>query len=53
MAAVAKMTGRVLVQFGDDEPVEVGTVEIPINVSTVPSPTKRERDGAMLAIQKG
>lgn len=44
MASMAKATGRVLVQLGEDEPVEVGTIEIPIHASAVPTPARRERD---------
>ncbi|OIU88648.1 hypothetical protein [Microbacterium sp. AR7-10] len=33
-ANVATITGKVLIQIADGEPVEVGTVEIPIYVGT-------------------
>ena len=36
MAIIQKLTGRVLIQVGDNEPVEIGTVEIPIELSTAP-----------------
>jgi hypothetical protein len=37
MAAIAAtLTGKVLIQIGEGEPVEVGTVEIPIHVDTRP-----------------
>ena len=32
MAKVGNITGKVLIQIGDNDPVEVGTVEIPVNV---------------------
>ena len=41
MAKLTSITGKVLLQIGDMEPVEVGTVEIPINASIVPEPAKR------------
>lgn len=34
---MAKITGRVLVQIGDGEPVEIGTIEIPIE-GKLPTP---------------
>lgn len=33
-AVIATLKGKVLLQFGDAEPVEVGTVEIPIHAGT-------------------
>jgi len=45
MAAIAAtLTGRVLVQFGDADPVEVGTIEVPIHVDTRPLTTHRGRE---------
>lgn len=35
MAARATLTGRVLIQIGDEEPIEIGTVEIPVQVRSV------------------
>ncbi|MGO2665686.1 hypothetical protein [Mycetocola reblochoni] len=48
MASIAKATGRVLVQLGEDEPVEVGTIEIPIDVGTQPIPARRGGPAARL-----
>lgn len=45
MAAIAAhLTGRVLVQFGDGEPVEIGTIEVPIHVSTSHLVSTREAE---------
>lgn len=42
MAAIAAtITGVVLIKVGDAEPVEVGTVKIPIHASTSPAVTYR------------
>lgn len=42
MAVLATtLTGTVLIKIGDDEPVEVGTVEIPIHVDTRPTVAHR------------
>lgn len=48
-ATVATLHGKVLIQIGDGEPVEVGTVDIPIRVGTVPEPALRAqaREGAV------
>jgi len=46
MAAIAAtLTGRILIQIGDSDPVEVGTVDIPIHVSTAPTPVTRDNVG--------
>lgn len=38
-ALVASLKGKVLVKIGDNEPVEIGTIDIPINLSTsLPAP---------------
>ncbi len=37
MATLATIKGRVLVQIGENEPIEVGTIEIPINIVTEPT----------------
>lgn len=37
MATLATIKGRVLVQIGDNEPIEVGTIEVPIDIVTGPS----------------
>lgn len=37
MATLATIKGRVLVQIGDNEPIEVGTIEVPIDIVTEPS----------------
>lgn len=41
-ALAATLTGRVLIQIGDGEPVEVGTVEIQIHVGTARPSVTRE-----------
>lgn len=43
MAILTNITGRILVQVGDREPVEVGTIDIPVTV-TEPRPTFHPRD---------
>ncbi|WP_165875390.1 hypothetical protein [Microbacterium sp. PI-1] len=40
-AIISTIKGKVLIQVGDSEPVEVGTVEIPIHVSTKHESAKR------------
>lgn len=40
-AVIATLKGKVLLQFGDAEPVEVGRVEIPIHAGTRPQSTTR------------
>lgn len=40
-ALIASIKGRVLIQVADMEPVEVGTIEIPIHVGTQPENKKR------------
>ena len=43
-AIVGTLTGKVLIQIADGEPVEVGTVDIPIHVSTtINKPTRDTR----------
>lgn len=37
MAHIGTLTGRVLVQIGDGEPIEIGTIEIPITASARPA----------------
>jgi hypothetical protein len=36
MALIQKLVGKVLIQIGDNAPVEIGTVEIPIELSIEP-----------------
>lgn len=43
-AVIATIKGKVLIQMEGMEPVEVGTVEIPIHVSTKHEPAKRGRE---------
>ncbi|MDN5669969.1 MAG: hypothetical protein L0G87_16410 [Renibacterium salmoninarum] len=43
MAILTNITGRILVQVGDADPVEVGTIEIPVTV-TEPSQKIHPRD---------
>lgn len=43
-AIVSTIKGKVLIQVEGSEPVEVGTVEIPIHVSTKHQPAKRGRE---------
>lgn len=41
-AIVGTLTGKVLIQIADGEPVEVGTVDIPIHVSTTINKATRD-----------
>jgi hypothetical protein len=39
MAALPSIMAKILIQVGADEPKEIGTIEIPINVSVPSRPT--------------
>lgn len=41
MPALVSLTGRVLLQVGDNDPIEVGTIEIPIHATVRPEPEYR------------
>lgn len=43
-AVIATITGKVLIQIAGSEPVEVGTVEIPIHVGTERPKVMRGRE---------
>ncbi|WP_157366286.1 hypothetical protein [Arthrobacter sp. Soil763] len=39
MAAIQSILAKVLIQVGADEPTEIGTIEIPIDVSVPSKPS--------------
>ncbi|MGK9222057.1 MULTISPECIES: hypothetical protein [unclassified Microbacterium] len=39
---VATLTAKVMIQVADGDPVEVGTIDIPIHFGTTHAPAKRE-----------
>lgn len=49
MVTIRPLLAKILIQVGADEPKEIGTIEIPINISVDRPPVTRnapgERDG--------